>query len=366
MATPYRRPHSPAANAAAYGRKPPKRSRLLLILLPALAIFIGFASIVWLAYVEGAPASAVGEPPLIRADARPIKMEPDDPGGQSIPDRGELGSILADDAPPGEERLMPLPEEPLTAPPDDEAPADAPSATELAAAADAIDDRIEADPPAPAGAGEGTDENADVGAGESPLLDDEPPAETAAAIESLFREDDPAPGGQPAAPAAGAAAPSTEAQPAAAPSTSPPVESTETRLARSDDRPPAILNGSGEQRTTPAVAPSGREVVARPSPETAPAAPSAPTAGAPDLEEPHYRIQLAAVRNESDARRAWDLFQVDLGEVLGGIEPIIERGETSNGVFYRVQLGPYPSLERADALCEELKQRNASCFVLRR
>jgi cell division septation protein DedD len=79
-----------------------------------------------------------------------------------------------------------------------------------------------------------------------------------------------------------------------------------------------------------------------------------------------FRIQLAAVRDEADARRAWDLFQVDLGPVLSGLEPYIERADTANGVFYRVQIGSFASLQEAEALCDQLKQRNASCFVIRR
>ena len=79
-----------------------------------------------------------------------------------------------------------------------------------------------------------------------------------------------------------------------------------------------------------------------------------------------YRIQLAAVRDEADARRAWDLFLVDLGPVLKNVQPFIERADTANGVFYRVQIGPFASLQEAESLCDQLKQRNASCFVIRR
>ena len=100
-------------------------------------------------------------------------------------------------------------------------------------------------------------------------------------------------------------------------------------------------------------------------------------AGAPPTSEPApngrvaaldgaYRIQLAAVRDEADARRAWDLFLIDLGPVLKGVQPFIERAETANGVFYRVQVGPFASLQEAESLCDQLKQRNASCFVIRR
>jgi cell division septation protein DedD len=79
-----------------------------------------------------------------------------------------------------------------------------------------------------------------------------------------------------------------------------------------------------------------------------------------------YRVQLAAVREQADARRAWDLFMLDLGPILSRYQPYFERADTANGIFYRVQVGPFASAEAAETTCDELKQRNASCFVVRR
>lgn len=79
-----------------------------------------------------------------------------------------------------------------------------------------------------------------------------------------------------------------------------------------------------------------------------------------------YRVQLAAVREEADAERAWELFQAQLGPFISGLEPFFERAETSNGVFYRVQVGPFGATEDADLLCAELKKQDASCFVVSR
>jgi cell division septation protein DedD len=131
----------------------------------------------------------------------------------------------------------------------------------------------------------------------------------------------------------------------------------------------------GARPSSPAAPPLGRprgEVTAI-APDQRPGAspPPATTASRPGTSQvatrdSPYRIQLAAVRDEADARRAWDLFQVDLGSVLSGLEPFIERADTANGVFYRVQIGPFASLQDAEALCDQLKQRNASCFVIRR
>lgn len=79
-----------------------------------------------------------------------------------------------------------------------------------------------------------------------------------------------------------------------------------------------------------------------------------------------FRVQLAAVRAEEDAQRAWELFQQQLGPFIAGLKPFFERAETSNGVFYRVQIGPFGETADADRLCVELKKQSASCFVVSR
>ena len=79
-----------------------------------------------------------------------------------------------------------------------------------------------------------------------------------------------------------------------------------------------------------------------------------------------FRIQLAAVREESDAERAWELFRDQLDPFISGLQPFFEKAETSNGVFYRVQIGPFAESDEADRLCAELKKQNASCFVVAR
>ena len=104
---------------------------------------------------------------------------------------------------------------------------------------------------------------------------------------------------------------------------------------------------------------------AQPRASTETAALSPPPAP-PIATDGDFRIQLAAVRGQADARRAWELFARDLGPALRGVEPIFERADTVNGVFYRVQIGPFARQEAAESLCEQLKQHNASCFVIRR
>jgi len=79
---------------------------------------------------------------------------------------------------------------------------------------------------------------------------------------------------------------------------------------------------------------------------------------------PGFRIQLAAVRGQEDARRAWAGLVERLGPLVADHQPVYERADTVNGVFYRVQIGPFASEQTADRLCVEVQRRNASCFVV--
>lgn len=346
-----------------YDRSPPRRSRSLLVLLPVLAFFAGFGSIVWLAYVDSTATSMSGEPPLIRADTRPIKLPPDDPGGRVVADQGELRDLFSEEPEPVTERLLPLPEEPMTPPSaetlaqqaDDLARETAASAGTGAPARTAVPPAAAATAEASPASPEASDQTEPVAAEEEEEGIGGPPA-TAAAIASLLEETG-AGRAEPEARAATAAArPADQDSGSSAPDAAAPAPAVAERAAER----PAPRSQAPEPE--PAPEPEQQTLLARaPNPATASARPAAGS-----LDEPHYRIQLAAVRNEADARRAWELFKLDLSELLAGVEPIIERGETGNGVFYRVQLGPYADAGQAEDLCEEFKQRNASCFVLRR
>ena len=78
-----------------------------------------FAASIWYAYQRGSQdAAGAYQPPLIKADPRPTKLRPDDPGGLEVPNRDKLVyERLAANA-PGQrvERLLPPPETPLAKP----------------------------------------------------------------------------------------------------------------------------------------------------------------------------------------------------------------------------------------------------------
>jgi hypothetical protein len=95
-----------------------------------------FAGGLWFAYLQGlrhASDGAVGgEVPLIRADQRPIKIKPDNPGGMEIPDRDRL---IYTQKRAGVEHLLPPPEKPMPRPTASAVAAAQPAAPSASAAA---------------------------------------------------------------------------------------------------------------------------------------------------------------------------------------------------------------------------------------
>ena len=93
---------------------PPRR---VLRIVGALLVMALFAGGLWFAYDEGARHMAgtdgSGDIPLIRADTRPMKVKPAEPGGMPIPDRDML--IYGQNR-PIVEHLLPPPEQPMALP----------------------------------------------------------------------------------------------------------------------------------------------------------------------------------------------------------------------------------------------------------
>lgn len=110
---------------------------------------------------------------------------------------------------------------------------------------------------------------------------------------------------------------------------------------------------------------------ARPVPtvtQTAPPAPvradpvistalAAPTSGT-------HVVQVVATRSNEEAMAYYDRMQRDLGAMLDGKGPDIERADLgSRGVFYRLRIGPFSSKESASNYCKRLKGRGQDCLV---
>jgi hypothetical protein len=123
--------------------EPPRQQRRVLAIFVALIVMAAFAGGLWFAYSQGARRStgavADGDVPLIRADPRPTKVKPEEPGGMQVPDRDKLiyAQTRSGQLRPAVEHLLPPPEKPLprpTAPPPAAAAPPAIAAPQLAAA----------------------------------------------------------------------------------------------------------------------------------------------------------------------------------------------------------------------------------------
>lgn len=84
------------------------------------------------------------------------------------------------------------------------------------------------------------------------------------------------------------------------------------------------------------------------------------------LAEPGYRIQIAAMPSRDTAREVWEARRLAHEDLLGRLDPVIERAESSTQTFFRVQAGSFRDLDEAQQVCEQLGRRDTACVVVRR
>jgi hypothetical protein len=289
------------------------RSRALGAFLATFAL-VAFAGVVWYAYDRGLHAGSEIAAPVIKADSRPVKIRPEQPGGMEIPNQDKLvfdALRPEEDQLPRVERLLPPPEAPAPRPeaPVVEAPAAAP-----AAAADTSETPAEASIP--------------------PARVVTPAPAPAIPAPAISAEEPPTPQA-PAAPQTPAASAPPAENPAVAAAPPPPAPKAPE---------PVVVAPKPEPRTEPA---------AVPVPATA-----QPAAGA-------YRIQLAAVRSEEVAASEWARLQRRYSDVLGALSPHYQRIDlgASKGIFYRVQGGDISETSAQD-ICARLKAQDQACLVV--
>jgi cell division septation protein DedD len=78
----------------------------------------------------------------------------------------------------------------------------------------------------------------------------------------------------------------------------------------------------------------------------------------------NYRIQLAALKSESAARTAWKRLLAKHKGVLGPLSLQVQRADLgSQGIYYRVEAGPFAEKSAAKAACTKLKAQGQQCLV---
>ncbi len=294
-------------------RGPSRRMRLLTGGIAFLAL-AGFTIVVWYAYTLGIRAGTESVAPLIRADGRPTKIRPEQPGGMQIPhqDKEVYDTIETGDESTRVEVILPPPEAPLTRPTEDEE--DVVAATEI--------EVREVEPVA------------------TPVPP--PPSSIAELLEAVEAEEEAA-----ATPMPVPNAPEPLLPP------SPPPEPT-------PEATPVLV---------PAPAPT-------PAPEPLPELAIVPESGSATIEEAveavgdlstRWRVQIAALRSEAKALTEWERFKGAHPDLLGDLILEVQRADLGpdKGIFYRLRAGPLADKTAAASLCVQLKVRGLGCLVVR-
>jgi cell division septation protein DedD len=300
-------------------------------MVAAVLIFGLFGAVLWYAYVDLAGLGASGPPPLVRAEAGPIKRDPDDPGGMDVTNRDAPSArILEEQAEPvRRERILPRAD---LAPPQ---PEPAPSAGEMAAG-----------PPQPA---------PDAPAAPVPPNTTRP-MESAEELPPALAAPEP-----PAGPTVIAAIePEVAIEPLAA--GDPPIEPLDPGVTPEGQ---TVVPAPAPRAATeaPPVLPQQGSQAARSTTVPQPAEATAPVRSAPAA-SPIFRVQLGAFRSDVAANQAWIDLQRRNRPALGELRASVLAAETSSGTFYRLQAGPLTSRDAAAQACAQVKQAGSDCFVV--
>jgi SPOR domain len=77
-----------------------------------------------------------------------------------------------------------------------------------------------------------------------------------------------------------------------------------------------------------------------------------------------YWIQLAAAKSEAEAQTLWTRIQARHRDVLGTLALRVGRVDLgAQGIFYRVQAGPFADKGAAQSACSKLKAKKQACIV---
>jgi hypothetical protein len=77
-----------------------------------------------------------------------------------------------------------------------------------------------------------------------------------------------------------------------------------------------------------------------------------------------YVVQVASQRSEAEAQASFKALQSKYPAVLGSRQAVIRRADLGDkGVYYRAQIGPFPTQEDAADMCGSLKAAGGQCIV---
>jgi hypothetical protein len=390
---------------AAAREQPQRRGMLVAAIVGGVAVLGGLGAFA-MSFGEGGS----GAPAIVKVDAEPVKVRPENPGGTTVPnqDKAVYDRVAGsgDAAQPKQEKLLSSAEEPIDVPAPEPrvveaapaATADAETQTEaadveaLAARSDAIVDTLAGvDLPQPAPA------DALPQAASSDLPGVTPPAKSEDRIAQVLQEsgiDDDGVEVAAVAPrkvrtmivkADGTLVPREDPEPvaeapAAAPAPAANVNAAESAPDATGTVPPAENAAVAAPTTDAPQAAAPAETAASATPDSVPLAPARPSdqpvdivgevktekvaaLSAPSAANGAWSMQIASQPSEAAAQSSYQDLLRRYGSVLEGHQANIVKAEIAGkGTFWRVRV---PAGSRSDAikLCESYKSAGGNCFV---
>jgi len=378
-----------------------RRGMVIGLVVAGLAV----AGVAGVLALSGGDSAVDDGPVLVEADETPVKIEPEDPGGTTVPNQDRAVFADGDSAEPSQQNLVSTAEEPV-----DIATAPADSLPAAVAVGEKAEDRLTeggteastSDGVAPITprrvrtlivrpdgtleerAPEPVETAAAEPAAPEPVVAEQSPVaaapQTAPTIEAPqtvagVPVTDTTETGQTPAPAEDTAAPT---QPAPSASETPAAPANPTPAATANETAPVVVRRVQTTTATPPVIrdrPSDQpvDVINRQQVASAPAAAPAPAAPAQRATVPvtttsaptGFSVQLAALPSEEAARATATRLSQQYGGLIAGRGLTIQRAVIEGrGTFYRVRVAANGSGD-ANALCNSIKASGGNCFVAR-
>jgi len=292
---------------------------------------------------SGGGIGAGDQPPIVQADARPVKEAPDDPGGKDFTHKNKL---IYDRLQNGDEaeadHLVPRQE--------DVAVPALPPSTDIASAPAAPTPVASTDLATPP-----TTQSVDSSAPATVTSVDDPNAADGGPrkVKTMVVRPD------------GSMTPPAGAAPAAAPA--------DMQLAAAS---PAPVQPAAADQTASTPAPDA--AAAEPAPQQGVAAPAAPAkpkpaaqtasvtpGAAPAAASTKYVVQVGSKKNQTEALASFADMQQKYPTLLANYRPMVQKADLgAKGVWYRLRIGPITDKTAATKLCTQLKSQGLpDCLV---
>lgn len=77
-------------------------------------------------------------------------------------------------------------------------------------------------------------------------------------------------------------------------------------------------------------------------------------------------IQLGSLKSYDLAESEWKRLSKNHSDILGGLEPVIQKVDLGEeqGIYYRLRTGPFDGVEKANSVCNGLKDQKVECVVV--